>query len=80
MSEVDRRGRLAEGVFSYRSSKDGRVFIAYRGKTVTTLSGGAAERFLAGVAQVDDRGAQLLMARLTGNFKRGNERAGRRRS
>ncbi|MDV6375995.1 hypothetical protein [Deinococcus arenicola] len=37
-----------------------------------------AERFLKRVAGLEDHAAQLLMARATGNFKRGNERpAGR---
>jgi hypothetical protein len=63
-----------EGVFSYRAHKDGTVRIAYRGKVVTTLAGERAARFLARVAGADAASAQQLMARATGNFKRGNER------
>ena len=55
-------------------SKDGKVFVAWRGKTVTTLVGGDARRFLARVASSDEAGAQLAMAKATGNFKRDNER------
>ena len=55
-------------------AKDGAVFVAYRGRTVTTLRGGDAERFLARVAGADEREAQLAMAKATGNFRRGNER------
>ena len=54
--------------------KQGQIFIAWRGKTVTTLSGKEAERFLVRIAGCDDRGAQLVMAKATGNFKHGNER------
>lgn len=65
-------------VFSYRAHKDGTVRIAYQGRVVTTLAGRRAAQFLARMAGADDDGAQLLMARATGNFKRGNERqAGR---
>ncbi|MDP9763592.1 hypothetical protein QO006_001009 [Deinococcus enclensis] len=35
-------------------------------------------RFLAWVEGVDDHAAQLVMARVTGNFRRGNERPARR--
>lgn len=69
-----------EEVFSYRASKDGKVFISWRGKTVTTLSGPAAQRFLARAAAADEAGLQLLMAKATGNFKHGNERLAKRAS
>lgn len=50
------------------------VVISHQGRHVTTLRGGAARRFL---AAVDDGDAQELMARVTGNYKRGNERVAR---
>lgn len=61
-------------VFSYRAAKDGTVFINWHGRCVTTLRGQDAERFLQRAEQAGDRQAQSLMARATGNFKRGNER------
>ncbi len=60
--------------FSWQATKDGRVRIAWRGRVVTTLSAAEAHRFLRHVEGADDDAAQLLMARATGNFKRGNER------
>ena len=74
MSEIDKRNRLADEPFAYRVTKDGTIFIAWHGKTVTTLRGKAAERFLAAVHDLDDRAAQLLMAKATGHFKHGTER------
>lgn len=74
MSEVDQRNLFDELVFSYRASKEGKVFISWYGKHVMTLKGKAAERFLARVEGLEQRAAQLVMAKLTGNFKRGNER------
>ncbi|HNB36106.1 MAG TPA: hypothetical protein PK414_07785 [Anaerolineales bacterium] len=41
---------------------------------MTTLHGTAAGKFLSAAALADEDQAQLLMARVTGNFKRGNER------
>ena len=66
----------ADEPFSCRTTKDGRVFIAWHGRTVTTLAGDRAARFLTALDGADPAAAQLLMARATGNFKRGNERTG----
>jgi hypothetical protein len=60
--------------FSYRATKDEKVFISWNGRAVTTLSGPSARRFLAAAERADAEGEQLMMARATGNFKRGNER------
>lgn len=63
-----------EQPFSYETHKNGSVHIAYLGKTVSTLKGKNASRFLSKIESCDDSSAQLLMAKATGNFKRGNER------
>ncbi len=68
-----------DGQFAYRTSKDGNVFVSWEGRVVTTLSGEAARRFL-GRVTADPEGAQLEMARITGNFKRGNERLAKHKS
>lgn len=47
------------------------VEIWHHGRRATTLRGAKAQRFIADL-EVGD--AQELMARLTGNYKRGNER------
>ena len=75
MNPVDRREKLQERPFSFRETKDGKDFIAWHGKPVITLQGKAAEKFLAAVSSADADQAQLLMARITGNFKRGNEKS-----
>jgi len=71
---IDKRGVLDEEVFSYRVTKDGKVFVSYHGKVVTTLSGKRADSFVADISGLDGKDAQLVMAKVTGNFKRGNER------
>jgi hypothetical protein len=60
--------------FSWARTKDGRVRISREHRVVTTLAGAAAERFVDRIVGADDAGAQQLMARATGNYKRGNER------
>lgn len=77
---IDKRGKLDEEVFSYQITKGNKVFISWYGKVVTTLSGSKAESFIADIKDAGDKDAQLIMARVTGNFKRGNEKIGKRRS
>jgi hypothetical protein len=63
--------------FSYSLVKDGSVRISHRHKHVVTLAGERAQAFRAALAE-PGADEQLLMARVTGNFKRGNERMGKR--
>lgn len=56
--------------FRYEVSGEA-VVIFHHGRKATTLRGSAASRFLSSVRDGDE---QLLMARMTGNYKRGNER------
>ncbi len=74
MSNIDKRNRFADEVFSYRTNKDNKVFISWQGKQVMILKGKKAEQFLAKITSLEHREAQLVMAKVTGNFKRGNER------
>lgn len=60
--------------FRYVVTKDGRVRISWRSRVVTTVAGGAASRLIASLDAADEEQAQHLLARATGNFKRGNER------
>jgi antitoxin (DNA-binding transcriptional repressor) of toxin-antitoxin stability system len=52
------------------------VVITHHGKRAATLRAAAAARFL---HEIETRDPQQLMARATGNYKRGNERRGRGR-
>lgn len=52
---------------------NGDVVIHRQGQQVSILRGQAARAFLAKMANGDDAEAQQLMARVTGNYKRGNE-------
>jgi hypothetical protein len=65
-------------VFTWQPAADGRVRVFWRGREVTVLTGARAATFLRRVTGVDAEQAQLVMARATGNFKRGNERTGKR--
>jgi hypothetical protein len=70
---------LKEKPFSYRERQDGTVAIYWRRIPATTLGGKLAENFLAAAAEAGEDELQLLLAKATGNFKRGNERRTRAR-
>lgn len=59
--------------FEY-SLRDDDVVITHGGRRATVLRGAAADRFRSDVKRDDP---QLLMARVTGQYKRGNEKVAR---
>jgi hypothetical protein len=68
---IDRRSKLADEPFDVQIARD-KVIVRFRGRIVRTLTGADVEA----VREVldDPEKLQLLVARKTGNFKRGNER------
>lgn len=60
--------------FAWSERKNGDVVITHNGSVASVLRGRKAASFVADVDSGDD---QELMARLTGNYKRGNERQAR---
>jgi hypothetical protein len=67
---------LDDDPFSWRTTKDGQLLVERGNRTVTTIRGGAAAKLLAKLDRASDDEAQHLLARATGNYKRGNERHG----
>lgn len=75
MGNTDKRNKLNEGVYSYQTTKDKTVFINWNGKHIKVLKGKAAVKFLANADSAEtEEDIQLLLAKATGNFKRGNEK------
>ncbi|MCL2031486.1 MAG: hypothetical protein FWG93_08070 [Oscillospiraceae bacterium] len=77
---VDQRGVLDEDVFTYRLTKEKKVFLSFGGKPVTALNGKKAEDFIAKIQNAGGKDAQLIMAKATGNFKRGNEKRSKQKT
>ena len=63
-------GGQANG-FEHIIGPGGEVIITHHGRKATTLRGTSAQKFLADLRTADP---QELMARVTGNYRRGNER------
>ncbi|WP_269937843.1 hypothetical protein [Arthrobacter sp. HY1533] len=60
--------------FEFTASPNGDVAVTHHGRLAATLRGAAANKFLADAETGDP---QQLMARVTGNYRRGNERTAR---
>ncbi|OJD42945.1 hypothetical protein [Bacillus sp. L27] len=75
MKNTDKHNRLNDRAFHYRVTKNNIVLIEYYRKWITILKGNDAEKFLYKINHAhNDTEKQLIMAKVTGNFKRGNER------
>lgn len=59
--------------FSFNASKDN-VRIYWHDQLVKILSGAKAIDFLNEIDQLSEDETQLLLAKMTGNFRRGNEK------
>ncbi|WNB90886.1 hypothetical protein [Bacillus sp. NEB1478] len=76
MGQIDKRKKLDEEIFTYRLTKNNTVFIDYKGKQVMILKGKEAEKIMSRINSANsEKEVQLILAKVTGNFKRGNERS-----
>ncbi|MHC5248448.1 hypothetical protein [Enterococcus sp. LJL90] len=65
---------VQENAFTYQERKDAKVFIYHYGKQVMILSGKRSVQLLKKLEKATPEESQLLLAKITGNFKRGNEK------
>ncbi|THF74985.1 hypothetical protein [Metabacillus sediminilitoris] len=72
---IDKRNRLDKAPFSYQVTKNNTVHIYYNGIQIKILKGKDAAKILEKINMaLDEKSVQLILAKITGNFKRGNER------
>ena len=72
MDSEDPRGALDSEPYSWKEV-EGEVRIFWRGTLATVLRKESAVRFQTKISTATQKEAQLIMAKATGNFKRGNE-------
>jgi len=73
MVDDSQLGPLSSTPYSWQEH-EGEIRISWKGKIVTVLRRESAMKFLERMSIADERESQLIMAKATGNFKRGNER------
>ena len=75
MSKIDQKNYLKTLPFSYRITKDQKLLISHEGKNVMVIKASKSTKTIHKLqAESDYFEIQLLLAKLTGNFKRGNEK------
>ena len=70
---MPKKETLDDEPYTWKESKKV-VRIYWHGSLATTLRKDEVSKFLMKISEADKRKAQLIMAKITGNFKRGNER------
>jgi len=75
-NKIDQRDKLKDNPFSYRISKE-KVLIDHNNKMIMVVSGKKAAKLMADLDCADEFEEQLALAKVTGNFKHGNERMGK---
>jgi hypothetical protein len=60
--------------FTYSKRKNGDVEVRHHGKLASTLRGAEAQEFLGEAQEGSFEEVQQILARVTGNYKHGNER------
>ncbi len=60
--------------FDYQIKKDQRIFISWQGRHVMILKGKKANQLAQKLESASKDEAELILAKITGNFKRGNEK------
>jgi hypothetical protein len=64
--------------FTYRITKDGAVRISRQGRVVTVVAGARARSLADRLRGAEPREAQQVLARATGDYRRGNECSAKR--
>ncbi len=74
MNNIDKKDRLKEFPFEYQITKSEKVIIFHEGKQIMILGKKESLRFISKMSNKSEFKKQLELAKVTGNFKRGNEK------
>ena len=69
------RNALDEEPFKFQLFKGNKIQIYWNGKPVLMLKGSAARDLMKKLERSEGKEVQLVLAKITGNFKRGNEKS-----
>lgn len=65
---------VEDEAFTFKQGKDNKLFIFYHDKQIMILKKNKAQKLVEKLHAGTKEENQLLLAKVTGNFKRGNER------
>lgn len=76
---IDRREKLKENPFSYTVTKAQKAMLYYEGRQIMMLSEKDTKKFISKINGKSGVEEQLVLAKVTGNFKHGNEKLAKRK-
>ncbi|MCK1994003.1 hypothetical protein GW626_02765 [Peribacillus muralis] len=81
MGEIDKRNKLMEEPFTYILTKKATIIIYFNNKQIKVVKEIEAERLIKRLKDVENNilEVQLLLAKITGNFKHGNEKVNKKK-
>ena len=72
---IDQRNRLEEEPFTYRILKDDKLQIYFENKPIMLLKGNSSKEIIEKLNRAETiHEEQLILAKITGQFKHGNEK------
>ncbi len=74
MKQTDNINKLRENLFQFYITKSQKILIHYENRLIKTLSEKESQKFISRMDGKNDFEVQLELAKLTGNFKHGNEK------
>lgn len=70
---IDKRGKIEEDPFDFQITKDRRILIYRDNALIKVVHGHDAEKLIPTLETSAEKSIQLALAKITGNYKRGNE-------
>ena len=67
--------KLSEQPFSYKITDTEKIIIYYKNREIMIVTGNNSVKLQSKLFDKSDEQVQLILAKITGNFKRGNERS-----
>ena len=74
MGNIDKRGCLKACPFAYKITKSNKTLIYYENRPIMTLGEKATLKLKHKINNKTEEEIQLILAKVTGHFKHGNER------
>ena len=74
MNNIDKRNKLTEHPFSYKITNSDKVFIHRDNKQIMIVKGRESSKLQSKLLDKSEQQIQLILAKITGNYKHGNER------
>jgi len=75
MKNTDKKNQLIEHLFSYKITSSDKVIIYRNNKQIMIIKSKEAVKLQSKITNKSEQQVQLILAKITGNYKRGNEHA-----